>query len=154
MEKPKVSIEATSEGLRWKVVSDGQTVGTGTAQTYDDAQAAADEIVARRRHATFADLLQPDCSPLRLHCVRGHSDTFAEPFTHFLQMELDTRDTNGQACDIWSIRPTRKVASLDGNKGYRNEQASDWSFRIGSRDLGGHLRRRIDGGRRDQSNWN
>jgi hypothetical protein len=47
MEKPKVSIEATSEGLRWKVVSDGQTVGTGTAQTYDDAQAAADEIVAR-----------------------------------------------------------------------------------------------------------
>jgi hypothetical protein len=47
MEKPKVYIEATSDGLRWKVVSGGQTVATGTAQTNDDAQAAAHEIVER-----------------------------------------------------------------------------------------------------------
>jgi hypothetical protein len=47
MEKPSVTIEATSDGLRWKVVSDGETVASGSAQTMDDAQAAADEVVSR-----------------------------------------------------------------------------------------------------------
>ena len=45
--KPSVSIDATAEGLRWKVVSDGETVASGTAQTMEEAHAAADEIVVR-----------------------------------------------------------------------------------------------------------
>jgi hypothetical protein len=47
MEKPSVSIEATSHGLRWKVVQDGETVGSGPAQSMEDAQAAADALVSR-----------------------------------------------------------------------------------------------------------
>jgi hypothetical protein len=45
--KPSVSIEATADGLRWKVVQDGETIGTGSAQSMEEAQAAADELVAR-----------------------------------------------------------------------------------------------------------
>jgi hypothetical protein len=47
MNKPSVSIEATAEGLRWKVVTDGETVASGSARSMEEAQAAADEIVAR-----------------------------------------------------------------------------------------------------------
>jgi hypothetical protein len=47
MDKPSVSIEAAADGLRWKVVSDGATVATGAAQSMEEAQAAADEFVAR-----------------------------------------------------------------------------------------------------------
>ena len=47
LDKPSVSIEATANGLLWKVVSGGETVASGTAQTMKEAQAAADEIVAR-----------------------------------------------------------------------------------------------------------
>ena len=47
MEKPSVSIEATSDGLRWKVVHDGETVGSGFAQSMEEAQTAADELVSR-----------------------------------------------------------------------------------------------------------
>ena len=46
-EKPSVSIAATAEGLRWKVVSEGDTVASGVADNMEDAQAAADEVVAR-----------------------------------------------------------------------------------------------------------
>ena len=46
LDKPSASIEATAEGLRWKVVSGGETVASGAAQM-EEAQAAADEIVAR-----------------------------------------------------------------------------------------------------------
>jgi hypothetical protein len=47
MNKPSVSIEATADGLRWKVVSDGETVASGAAESMEEAQAAADEVVAR-----------------------------------------------------------------------------------------------------------
>jgi hypothetical protein len=46
-DKPSVSIEAAADGLRWKVVQDGETIGTGSADTMQEAKAAADEIVAR-----------------------------------------------------------------------------------------------------------
>jgi hypothetical protein len=47
VDKPSASIDATAEGLRWKVVYDGETVASGTAQTMAEAQAAADGIVSR-----------------------------------------------------------------------------------------------------------
>ena len=47
LDKPSVSIKATADGLRWKVVSGGETVASGAAQTMEEAQAAAGEIVAR-----------------------------------------------------------------------------------------------------------
>ena len=43
-DQPSVSIEATGDGLRWKVVSGGETVASGAAPTMEEAQAAADEI--------------------------------------------------------------------------------------------------------------
>jgi len=45
--KPSVAIEATADGLRWKVVQDGETVSTGSAQSMKEAKAAADEVVSR-----------------------------------------------------------------------------------------------------------
>jgi hypothetical protein len=54
MNKPSVSIDATSGGLRWKVISDGETVATGDAKSMEEAQAAADEIVARISKAPIA----------------------------------------------------------------------------------------------------
>ena len=47
LDKPSISIDATADGLRWKVVSSGDTVASGAARTMKEAQAAADEIVAR-----------------------------------------------------------------------------------------------------------
>jgi hypothetical protein len=47
MNKPSVSIEATGDGLRWKVVANGETVASGAAESMEAAQAGADEIVAR-----------------------------------------------------------------------------------------------------------
>jgi hypothetical protein len=54
MSKPSVSIDATSDGLRWKVVSEGETVATGDAKSMEEAQAAADESVARICKAPIA----------------------------------------------------------------------------------------------------
>ena len=45
--KPSVAIEATAEGLRWKVMADGETVASGAAESMEQAQATADEYVAR-----------------------------------------------------------------------------------------------------------
>jgi hypothetical protein len=53
LDKPSVSIEATADGLRWKVVSGSETVASGAAQTMEEAQAAADEIVARLSKEPF-----------------------------------------------------------------------------------------------------
>lgn len=52
-EKPAISIEATGDGLRWKVVAGGETVASGPAHTMEAAQAAADEIVARLSKEPF-----------------------------------------------------------------------------------------------------
>ena len=52
-DQPSISIEATGDGLRWKVVSGGETVASGPAQTMEDAHAAADEIVARLSKEPF-----------------------------------------------------------------------------------------------------
>lgn len=47
MEKPNVLVRKSPDGYRWKVLQDGQTVGTGTAKTEFEARNAANETVAR-----------------------------------------------------------------------------------------------------------
>ena len=45
--KPIVIVRAAPGGYRWKVVMDGQTIGTDTAATELDARNAANEVAAR-----------------------------------------------------------------------------------------------------------
>ena len=47
MPEPIVFVRTSPEGFRWRVVADGQTVGTGTAATEFEARTAANEIVKR-----------------------------------------------------------------------------------------------------------
>lgn len=51
---PSVSIGATGSGLRWKVVRDGETIGTGSARSMEEAQAAADDLIARIAKTSIA----------------------------------------------------------------------------------------------------
>jgi hypothetical protein len=48
MPEPSIIVRSSPQGgYRWRVVVDGQTVGTGTAVTEFEARNAADEIVKR-----------------------------------------------------------------------------------------------------------
>src|SRR6185312_2028525 len=47
MDKPKILVRASPEGFRWKVISDGETVASGTAKTEFEARNAANEIAGR-----------------------------------------------------------------------------------------------------------
>ena len=52
MQSPSVIVRSSPQGgFRWRVIVDGQTVGTGTAATEFEARNAANEIV-RRLEAT------------------------------------------------------------------------------------------------------
>jgi len=47
MKRPNVLVRASPEGYRWKVIQDGETVGTGTAKTELEAKNAANEVAGR-----------------------------------------------------------------------------------------------------------
>ena len=48
MTKPTILVRASQQGgFRWRVIADGQTVGTGEATTEFEAHNAANEIVKR-----------------------------------------------------------------------------------------------------------
>ena len=48
MAKPTILVRASQpNGFRWRVIADGETVGTGTASTEFEAREAANEIVKR-----------------------------------------------------------------------------------------------------------
>jgi hypothetical protein len=48
MAKPTILVRpAPPQGYRWKVIVDGETIGSGTAATEFDARNAADEVLKR-----------------------------------------------------------------------------------------------------------
>ena len=52
-DKPSASIDASASCLRWKVVVDNETVASGTAETKEAAQAAADEVIVKLANEPF-----------------------------------------------------------------------------------------------------